>query len=200
MRKIASFLVVALLCASPAIAGMTLVAPPAGALTAGGGASCTTAQLGYTAASDGTLGLAAFTSTLWKASYFVADGTYTVCAMDFYLEAVGSPTQTLVACIYSHDGANNEPDTVVGSCSDGVDSTGLPGTETVVSFPNMSASITNAGSYWAVIYADAADASNNISVHRRSGATPRIAYDDDGLNTWSIESTGVVLKMQLYSE
>jgi hypothetical protein len=170
---------------------------------AGSGAppACTTARDAQTSASQGSDPLGNDTSNQYCAQKIVPVATYTACAVDLYLEAIGSPTGTITVAIFSHDSGNDQPSSQIGTASDTVDASTIGGAEEVVSFSNLSADVTASSTYWIVAWRSTTDVSNYIAWHRRNGGASgeSMMDDDNGAGTWAAISSNRRFKHQVYS-
>ena len=166
-------------------------------VAAGGG--CATSQDAELAANAYSVDQSANAKT-WMATKFTAGGSYTVCAVDLYLSKTLTPTDDLYCYIYSHDGAEDDPDALVGTGSNVVAPGVVTGSEAAVQFTGMSAALTSGTTYWVVFKDGFLDSSNYITIHGTDGAVERICQDADGAGTWGVTATGKTLKYQLYSE
>lgn len=167
-----------------------------------GGASCDTNQQGELGASDGTY--QTFNSVSYHATQFQASNTYTVCSVDVYLQASGSPTMNVTASIWRDDGLGgtlDNPLTQIGDASTPVSMSGLAASETKVTFTGISATVTNGTLYWLVLHADATSGSDYILWHYdSSGAVEDIERDADGAGDWTGTSSFNTQRYSIYSQ
>ena len=163
--------------------------------------ACATNQQSETGSVDGSYGIGKSATRQWVATEFVANGNYTVCAVDLYLAAIGSPTFNITAYIYSHDAVESDPDAQIGTGSDSIDSSTLGGTDTAVKFENMDATLVSGTTYWLVTYCDGADISNYVNwSYDLSGAVELMKYDDDGSGTWILIGDTTTFRYVIYSQ
>lgn len=137
----------------------------------------------------------------WVASKFVAEDTVTICELKVQIFKNGSPTGTVTACIYSHDAGNDEPQSLVGTCSDArdADDMGLNYLSGWRTFAGLSAGITNGTTYWVLWHTSAIDSSNYLRLgSSTSGTTERVEGSGDGTDdSWSNLSSTVTIRYLL---
>jgi len=184
-----------------------------GTIMVGGGqtvAPCTTAQDAETDADSLAYDFGKTSGDVWIATKFVAGNTddgvatanYTACSAAVQLEpaVAGSGSETIRACIYSDD-ATDDPNALIGSCSDTVTISSLSSGSNTVSFLNMSASLTDGTTYWLVLYTSGYHATNYVKWwSENSETTAYITYDGNGSGDWAEYSTSRSCKYTLYSE
>jgi len=163
--------------------------------------SCDTVQQMEWGTPTGDADVGRVSITMFIATKFVATGTYTVCAADLMLSAVGSPTQSLTAAIYSHDAAEDDPDAIIVKASSPVDASTISGENQTVKFENISADITDGSTNWVVLTVDSYDASNYVDWEWWSSSPiERAVRDDDGVGTWGSLSTSRAMMYKLYGD
>ena len=168
------------------------------------GGSCDTLKDSETGTSTGNAEVGRFGTNLWQASKFTAGSSYTVCGLTVQLTENGDLSgsgNTITACIYSHDAGEDDPSTVVGSCSDAINMSTIDdgGVETEYTFSNVSAAITNTATYWVVLYSSGIDNTNYPTWQLTNAATvERTMKDGDGTGTWAVQSANESGKYKLY--
>lgn len=112
-------------------------------------------------------------SNLWRGSHIIvgSDGSaggYTCTRIGAYLYKTGSPTQTITAELYSHDGVNDWPNSLLATSTTTVDASSITATASasaeLFTWDFSGQSLSNATSYWVVLQTGASsnDASNYI--------------------------------------
>lgn len=148
-------------------------------------AACSTKAANTVSAGDGaalpTLGR--YSGNWYFASTFTAGSSFTVCAISANLAAVGSPTQTITASIWSDN--SGTPDAQVGTASATVDASGLSGSQTTVQFTGVSASLTSGTTYWVVLGVGANNSSNYINWYTNETDTSTRIKSGTSVPAWT---------------
>ena len=149
----------------------------------------------------GTYALGSNAAIMYRATKFTAPAAATICRIDVLLEKNGSPVFGVTAGIWGHDAVNDEPEiTDQKDNSDALDSSTFPadGSPDWVTFSsNLSAAITNGGTFWVVLISSAVDASNYVDWHFDDCAVERILIDNDGA-AWVLASVAKSMMYRLY--
>lgn len=165
------------------------------------GGACDVAQDSVTGSTVGSASLAQFGNERYMAQKFTAGNSYTLCGADFQLSAVGSPTGTLTATVYSHDSGNDSPNVQIGAASGTVDASTIGGSEETVSFSGMSSSLTASTIYWAVVFKSTTNNGNHLLWHFEEGGAGgnSIMKDGDGAGIWASDNATKSGKFQFFS-
>jgi len=130
---------------------------------------------------------------MWRGVQFTASDTYTACSATALLAKVGTGgSGTLTVCIYSNNSTPtpDEPDELIGTCSDGVAASGItPGD---VSFSGISASLEDGVLYWFVLKIDNTDYDNYIEWEYSSACNslPEVITESDDSGSTYNSATG----------
>lgn len=165
------------------------------AATNAAAAGCATAQSSSTGTSVGNKPVGQFSDSDWVASEFTPTNSYTLCTVKLRLYAVGSPSGNLKAYIYAESAGL--PTTLVGTGSDTVAASSVPSTNTVVTFSNMSASLTSSTKYFVVLENSVVNSSNYIGWDAVS-LSGNTAKSGDG-STWADYASDRTLYFEAFS-
>jgi hypothetical protein len=127
---------------------------------------------------------------------FTAGSSFTVCAVDLVLRALGSPTFTVRADLWSDNGADL-PLALLGSSST-LDASTLGATFTTNNFTGLSVALTSGTKYWVVCHASASDPSHSVEWSDGNTYNFKEAYKcpDD----WVVQGGGLyAYRFNLYS-
>lgn len=165
-------------------------------------ATCSTARdsITGTTASSSTVGNTALRT--YVATRFTAAASTTICKAVLRMDKVGSPTFNVTVSIWTHDGVDDDPETLIGVASGVVASSSFATSEADVEFTGISAAITSSTVYWVVVQVSAlGDASHHIRWYNISeSATDLVMGDGDGVGPWVNVSSVRHAKFQLYSQ
>lgn len=132
-------------------------------VAAGGGACSTIHETGGNTGGGADREIGQQTINKYQATWFRATNSATLCSVSLKLKAVGSPTMTLTARIYSYSsGSSGTVDSPLGTASDVVNSSTVTASYTMINFPNLSASIVAGTDYCLVIAVSSVDVSNYL--------------------------------------
>ena len=137
----------------------------------------------------------------WVATKFVAADDANICTVAGKLQnKVGSPTGYLTLYIYSHDSANDCPDSQIGTGSDYLDvSTFSTSAYTWYNFQHMDVDIINGTTYWLVGKTSFVDSSNYSSWAIGNTAGSYLWGSSDGVN-WTKDEGVYVLLHKLFDD
>ena len=161
-----------------------------------GAGACDTLNIDYSGTVTDTFGVNGTTEYYYAT--FVSSGdvsAHTVCRIDVMFDVTGSPTGNIYASIYTHDATPDDPGTMVGDESDGIDVSTITGPDEWVSFTGLTATLSGSTDYWVVVRVDTINASNYLSLQgwnrtggddeiRRSGITGPTWTDVTSFRTW----------------
>jgi hypothetical protein len=170
---------------------------------AGGGGACVTTTDACSGTDDGSYHVGKYSNAKYRATKFVKSGTETICQAVLRLSKTNSPIGNLTVYFYTHDAANDQPDTVVaGDCtSDTVAASSVGAGVGNISFSGTSCSLTDSTTYWIVLYNDTVDIGDYINWYYESGdcSTERIERSETGSgDTWNNESSTNSGEFELY--
>lgn len=130
----------------------------------------------------------------WLAAKFISTNAdaYVACGADLKLAKAGAPNGNLTVEIWTWDGVNDKPGTIVGTGSSGVPATSLPGAADWVAFADIHASITPGNAYAVVLKSSATDdGTNHITwSYFFTGAPKAVASNDNGGGWASVNDSG----------
>ena len=135
----------------------------------------------------------------WVASRFTAEATTEVCKVALAVfRGTATPDWTFQVSIYTSDGVNNNPDSLIGTWSNSINAADVPETDSFVDLPGLTASIVEGTDYW-IVFRGSATNGQGLTMASTASNYTTIRRSADGI-TWDNMSTARSLRTKLYQQ